>query len=282
MATVARFSPGNQLLKSLSTADIELLAPHLMTIVLRVPRDLEQPNKKIREVYFPDTGVASVVAINPGGAEVEVGVIGCEGMSGLAVILGNEQSPHSTYVQIAGRGMRISASDLRDAMGQSCSLRSLLFRYVQTFMVQTAHTAIANARATLAQRLARWLLMAHDRVASEKLSLTHEFLSLMMGVRRAGVTEALHELAHLNLIKATRGEITVLNRRGIEKMAGSYYGAPELSIVVWWFRANRILVQFRTEFRKSDSLFHSKSLVDPCLVTAFPDGRGPNTCSRLK
>jgi CRP-like cAMP-binding protein len=227
MATVARFSPGNRLLQTLSSSDIELLAPHLRTVVLRVPQDMEQPNRTIREVYFPDTGVASVVALNSDGKRVEVGVIGCEGMSGAAVILGNEQSPHSTYVQIAGRGMRISAANLRDAMVASASLRALLLRYVQTFLMQTAHTAVANARATLPQRLSRWLLMAHDRVAHDKLVLTHEFLSLMMGVRRAGVTEALHELGRLKLAKATRGEITILNRRGIEKIAGSYYGVPE-------------------------------------------------------
>jgi CRP-like cAMP-binding protein len=227
MAQVGRFSPGNRLLRSLSSSDIELLAPHLTTVVLRVPVDLERPNRSIREIYFPDTGVVSVVAANADGTQVEVGVIGCEGMSGLAVILGNERSPHSTYVQIAGRGLRISASDLGSAMAISRSLRSLLLKYVQTFIVQTAHTAIANARATLPQRLARWLLMAHDRVAHDNLSLTHEFLSLMMGVRRAGVTEALHELARLNLTKARRGEIIVLNRKGLEKIAGSYYGAPE-------------------------------------------------------
>jgi CRP-like cAMP-binding protein len=227
MATVARFSHGNRLLQSLPSSDIELLAPHLLTVVLRVPHDLEEPNKGIRQVYFPDSGVASVVAINPDGVRVEVGVVGCEGMSGVAVILGNDRSPHATYVQIAGRGMRTSVGDLRDAMNVSGSLRSLLLRYVQTFMVQTAHTAIANARATLPQRLARWLLMAHDRVALDKLPLTHEFLSLMMGVRRAGVTEALHELTRRNLTKATRGEITILNRRGIERIAGNYYGAPE-------------------------------------------------------
>jgi CRP-like cAMP-binding protein len=227
MAAVARFSPGNRLLQTLSSSDIELLAPHLMTVVLRVSQDMERPNKSIRDVYFPDTGVASVVALNPNGKRVEIGVIGCEGMSGAAVILGNEQSPHSTYVQIAGRGMRISADNLREAMVASASLRALLLRYVQTFLMQTAHTAVANARATLPQRLARWLLMAHDRVAHDKLVLTHEFLSLMMGVRRAGVTEALHELGRLRLTKATRGEITILNRRGIEKVAGSYYGVPE-------------------------------------------------------
>jgi CRP-like cAMP-binding protein len=227
MAEVARFSPGNRLLQTLSSSDIELLAPHLRTVVLRVPQDLEMPNRGISEVYFPDTGIASVVALNPDGKRVEVGVIGSEGMSGAAVILGNAQSPHSTYIQIAGRGMRISAGNLRDAMLASASLRALLLLYVQTFMMQTAHTAVANARATLPQRLARWLLMAHDRVAHDKLALTHEFLSLMMGVRRAGVTEALHELGRLKLTKATRGEITILNRRGIEKVAGSYYGVPE-------------------------------------------------------
>jgi len=144
MAAVARFSPGNRLLQSLSSSDIELLAPHLMTVVLRVPQDVERPNKTIRDIYFPDTGVVSVVAINADGTQVEVGVIGSEGMSGIAVILGNEQSPHATYVQIAGRGMRIAVADLRDAMRASGSLRALLLRYVQTFMVQTAHTAIAT------------------------------------------------------------------------------------------------------------------------------------------
>src|ERR1044072_3792672 len=142
MATVARFSPGNRLLQALSSSDIELLAPHLMTVVLRVPHDLERPNRTIGDVYFPDTGIASVVALNPEGKRVEVGVIGSEGMSGVAVILGNEQSPHSTYVQIAGRGMRISAGHLRDAMVASASLRALLLRYVQTFLTQTAHTAL--------------------------------------------------------------------------------------------------------------------------------------------
>jgi len=224
---MTRFSQGNRLLQSLSSSDIELLAPHLMTVILRVPQDLEEPNKSIRQIYFPDSGIASVVAINADGARVEIGVVGSEGATGAAVILGNERSPHSTYIQMAGRGMRISAGDLRNAMAESASLRSLLLRYVQTFMVQTAHTAVANARATLSQRLARWLLMAHDRAASDRLQLTHEFLSLMMGVRRAGVTEALHELARFNLTKATRGEITILNRRGIERIAGSYYGAPE-------------------------------------------------------
>lgn len=119
------------------------------------------------------------------------------------------------------------AAALREAMRQSSSLRAVLMKYVQAFMVQTAHTAIANARATLVERLARWLLMAHDRVRGNALNLTHEFLSLMMAVRRAGVTEALQALEGRNLIVCGRREITLLNRKGIEKIAGHFYGTPE-------------------------------------------------------
>jgi CRP-like cAMP-binding protein len=226
MAT-PRASHGNRLLDSLSSADLELLAPHLTMVVLRLRQVIEQPGKRITDLYFPDTGIVSVVALNPDGSRVEIGLIGREGVTGIAVLLGNLQSPHSTYIQMAGRGMRIPAVDLREAMDASASLQALLLKYVQIFMVQTAQTAVANARATLPQRLARWLLMAHDRSSLEKLPLTHEFLALMMGVRRAGVTEALQELARLKLTTAVRGEITILNRRGIEKIAGGYYGVPE-------------------------------------------------------
>ena len=112
-------------------------------------------------------------------------------------------------------------------MDASESLRSLLFKFVQVFMVQTAHTAIANARASIDQRLARWLLMAHDRTRDDTLPLTHEFLSLMLGVRRAGVTEALQNLKRQKLIDTGRSQIIVRNRRGIEQMARSSYGVPE-------------------------------------------------------
>ena len=158
---------------------------------------------------------------------MEVGLVGREGMTGTAVVLGDDQSPHETYIQVAGEGQRIPAAELRKAMKASQSLHGLLLRYVQAFMVQTAHTAIANARAKLDERLSRWILMAHDRMAGNTLALTHEFLALMLGVRRAGVTEALQSLARQRLIEPRRGEIVVLNRQGIVRRAGSSYGAPE-------------------------------------------------------
>jgi CRP-like cAMP-binding protein len=130
-------------------------------------------------------------------------------------------------MQAAGHGQRISTVDLRTAMQGSASLQGSFLKYVQVFMVQTAHTAIANARTKLDERLARWILMAHDRIDDKSLPLTHEFLSLMLGVRRAGVTEALHALKARKLIGSARGAVVVLNRKGIERMAGAAYGAPE-------------------------------------------------------
>jgi CRP-like cAMP-binding protein len=130
-------------------------------------------------------------------------------------------------MQAAGHGQRIGTVELHKAMQESASLHASLLKFVHVFMVQTAHTAIANARAKLDERLARWILMAHDRLDDKSLPLTHEFLSLMLGVRRAGVTEALHELTAQKLIQSARGSVVVLNRKGIERMAGAAYGTPE-------------------------------------------------------
>jgi CRP-like cAMP-binding protein len=231
MATAARFSPGNRLLQSLLQAlpptDWDLLAPHLTVSPLNLRYTLERPNRRIEEVCFPQTGIASVVAEQPNGRRIEIGLIGCEGMTGAAVILGSDRTPHATYIQVAGEGYRLPVVKLHQLMVKSLTLHALLLKYVQAFMVQTAHTAIANARGTLIQRLARWLLMAHDRVPDDELKLTHEFLSLMMAVRRPGVTEALQSLEHAKLIRCARNQIIVLDRKGIEKIAGSYYGIPE-------------------------------------------------------
>ena len=131
------------------------------------------------------------------------------------------------YVQVAGAGQSIPALDLASALGTSRSLRDLLLKYVQAFGVQTTHTAICNARSRLDQRLARWILMAHDRLDTNLLPLTHEFLSLMLGVRRAGVTEALQMLKTRGLIDNGRSQITVRDRKGLERVAGEAYGIPE-------------------------------------------------------
>jgi CRP-like cAMP-binding protein len=205
----------NRLLSVLSDDDFALLQPHLRPVTLPLLYDLERPNRKIEMVYFMEAGIASIVAVQSDGIRVEVGLVGREGMSGVAVVLGGAQSPHST------------ANELRNAQNASPSLRDLLLKFAQVFMVQTAHTAVANARAHIDQRLARWILMAHDRTDDKTIPLTHEFLSLMLGVRRAGVTEALQTLKRQKLIDTGRNQIVVRNRKGLERKAGSSYGAPE-------------------------------------------------------
>jgi CRP-like cAMP-binding protein len=217
----------NRLLAALSRADLGLLQPHLKHGPLKLRQDLECPDRRIDYVYFPDGGFASVVAVQANDTRVEVGLIGYEGMTGTSILLGSDRTPHSTYIQAAGQGQRIRTLKLRQAMEASKSLRMLLLRYVQVFMVQTAHTAISNARGRLDARLARWILMAHDRVRDETLPLTHEFLSLMLGVRRAGVTETLHSLESQKLIYTGTGRVTLRNRKGMERTAGNSYGTPE-------------------------------------------------------
>ena len=142
-------------------------------------------------------------------------------------MLGNHRSPHATYIQAPGMGQCIPASELRQAIQASVSLRDSLLKFVQAFGVQTTHTAICNAQSKIDERLARWLLMAQDRIQGDTLPLTHEFLSLMLAVRRPGVTEALKALRQRGLISYRRGEITINDRKGMARVAGETYGTPE-------------------------------------------------------
>ena len=217
----------NKLLASLSTDDFDLLEPRLEFVTLGLRKNLETPNRRIDAVYFPEAGFASVVAVQSSGKEVEVGLIGREGMTGLPIVFGDNRSPHATYIQAPGTGKCMPATELRKAFQTSRSLRNSLLKFVQAFGVQTTHTAICNAQSRLDVRLARWLLMAHDRIGEDTLPLTHEFLSLMLAVRRPGVTEALHTLREQELISYERGQITVKNRKGMERTAGEAYGTPE-------------------------------------------------------
>jgi len=189
--------------------------------------EIERPGQPIDMIVFPDSGIVSIVAHGAQQKQIEVGIVGREGMTGLAVVLGGDCSPHSTYVQIAGEGQRIAPADLRAAMEKSSTLRNVLLRFAQTFMVQTTYTAVSNASAKLEERLARWLLMAHDRVDGDDLPLIHEFLALMLGVRRPGVTVAIHSLESHGLIRTGRGTITVVDRKGLEEVANTSYGIPE-------------------------------------------------------
>jgi CRP-like cAMP-binding protein len=169
-----------------------------------------------------------VVAVGGGERlQAEVGVIGHEGMTGLASILGAERSPCEVFMQVEGQGHCIEPAHLDDLIEQSATLLGTLLLFAHTFLVQASYTALANAKGTLEERLARWLLMAQDRIDAKELVLTHEFLALMLGVRRAGVSVALQHYETQGLIATGRGSVTIEDRDGLEEAANGFYGAPE-------------------------------------------------------
>ena len=218
---------GNRVLSRLMRADFLLLEPHLQPVDLPAFKLLEARNSRIDTVYFIDQGFASVVANGPGKREIEVGLIGREGMTGLAIVLGHDRSRHDTYIQAAGAGQCMSASKLRQAIVESVRLHQSLLHCVQAFLIQTTETALANGRSKDAERLARWLLMADDRLESHELPLTHKLLAVMLGVQRPAVTVAVQTLERKGLIKAGRRAITVLDRKGLVKFSNGAYVAPD-------------------------------------------------------
>jgi CRP-like cAMP-binding protein len=220
----------NQLFAKMRPEDWDLIAPNLESITLKERQVVEVPGKPITHLYFIEIGVVSVVAVNAGDHRIEVGVIGNEGMTGVPLVMGDTRAQHSAYMQIAGNGYRIPAVHFAEALKKSPSLAALMLKSAQGFMIQTAHTALANGRAKLEERLARWLLMAHDRMDTDAVPLTHEFLAVMLGVRRAGVTVALHSFEQRGFIAMRRGQLTIINRPGIEQVAGSFYGTPEAEL----------------------------------------------------
>jgi CRP-like cAMP-binding protein len=217
----------NRLLGALPSDDLRLLEPHLNAIVLERRRVLEVPGKTIDHVHFPETAIASVVAVAGRDERIEIGLIGCEGMTGTAVLMADKRALHSTYVQVEGEALRVEAETFRKLLSQSTSLHLNLLRFAHVFMAQIAQTSLANGRAKLEQRLARWILMAHDRTVDDEVEMTHEFLAVMLGVRRASVTVALDGLEKKKLIETRRGTIIMIDRKAIEKIAGHFYGVPE-------------------------------------------------------
>jgi CRP-like cAMP-binding protein len=215
----------NHILSRLSRADLRLLEPHLQAVELPLRKPVVGRNKRVEHVYFPESGIVSVVA--NGQHTIEIGIIGREGMSGVSLVLGdNEKSPYETYVQIAGHGQRISASNLRAAIEASGTLHKELLKYANSFLIQTTQTALANGRHKIEERLARWLLMAHDRMDGDEVPLTHEFLGVMIGTSRPGVTIALQELERRGWLTHRRGTVTIIDRDGLVQASNGAYVAP--------------------------------------------------------
>jgi CRP-like cAMP-binding protein len=211
----------NLVLASLPKAEINRLAPYLSPVTLKV-RD-ELLDGKSKYAYFLEHGLASVVLPMESGATVEVGVVGREGVVGLPMLLGAKTMPGETYIQIAGAGFRIEATRLKDEFERPGELRRYLQKYLLANLVQSAQNAACNRVHPIAARLARWLLTCHDRVRTDRMPLTHEFLAAMLGTPRTTVTLAAGSLHKGGLIDYSRGHVTIKNRQKLEGAACECY-----------------------------------------------------------
>ncbi|MBP1178049.1 Crp/Fnr family transcriptional regulator [Methylobacterium sp. PvR107] len=217
----------NRLLKAMSPNDFSLIQPHLELVSTELRQSLIKPHEPVQQLYFPESGFGSITTSGTG-IQVEVGIVGREGLVGaIPVLLGSDRTPHACFVQSPGEMLRIEPVALCDAASESVSLNRLLLRYIQVQFVQAAQTALANASYTLDVRLARWLVMCQDRLDGDDLQITHEFISIMLGVRRPSTTLAVQALEGQQLIRARRGRITILDREALTALADDSYGLPE-------------------------------------------------------
>lgn len=215
--------PANKILANLPDEEFEELRPKLRAVNFPIGEILYMPDQKIEHAYFVTSGVVSLLAALEDGATVEAGVIGPEGVAGISVVLGADSTPNQTLTQSDVETLQISAVDLVTEFRKSSTLRDLLLRFVHTMFTQVTQTAACNRLHTLDQRLARWLLLTQDRVNDKQFTLTQEFLSRMLGVRRAGVTVAANDLRHSGLIDYHRGDIVIVDRQGLEKVSCECY-----------------------------------------------------------
>ena len=209
-------STGNRLLQALPPASLARLQPQLTIEDIPAKKLLYAPGAPIRDIYFPMSGVISIVVVGEAGT-VEAATVGREGMVGLPVVLGADSSMMQVIGQVSGASARMPADALREAMDTDAPIRRLVLLYAQALIEQTSQSVACNRLHSLEERCARWLLMTHDRVGASTFVLTQEFLSQMLGVRRASVTVAAGMLQKAGLIKYVRGKITVLDRKGLEE-----------------------------------------------------------------
>lgn len=213
----------NALLAALPRAEYLQLAPSLESIDLTFGQVLYEPDQKMRHVYFPNNSLVSLLTLVDNHLALEVGMVGREGMVGVAVALGINASPIRAMAQGAGSVMRMTAPAFRKAFQERKGLQRQVLHYTHELMSQIAQTAACNRFHLIEARLARWLLMTRDRVESAEFHLTHEFLGHMLGVRRVGVTNAAHALKTRGLIDYSRGDISITDVRGLEAAACSCY-----------------------------------------------------------
>lgn len=219
--------PINRLLALLSSRDYAILRPHLERLPLEYRQSLYRADKPVEFVYFIETGVGSLVNTMANGQAAEVGTIGNEGIVGLPIVLGDVQAPTAVYVQVPGEGLRMKASLFKKELARSPTMQVVMLRYVHALFNQVAQSAACNHFHSLEQRCCRWLLMTRDRMDSDDFLLTQEFLAMMLGVQRPGVSIAAGGLQRAGLITYTRGNVSILDGAGLKKRSCECYGVSK-------------------------------------------------------
>ena len=220
----------NQLLSALPPPERARLMARMEPVELALRQVLQEPGDPIAQVYFIERGVVSLTLPLEGGVMAEVGLLNSEGMVGYQVALGAEVATSEAVVQVPGTGLRLSAADLRTELARGGLLQKLLLRCALTMHIQISRTAACNARHTLEERLARWLLMLQDKVMADVLPVTHELIAMMLGVRRPGVSVAVGMLERMNAISHDRGSITVKDRERLQLAACECYATTQAEI----------------------------------------------------
>ena len=217
----------NRLLNLLTRADYQRLRPHLRPVALEYRKILYEAHEQIEFVWFLESGVGSLVNTMENGDAGEVGTIGNEGIVGLPVLFGDRQAPTSVYIQVPGAGLRMNSDQFAKELERSASMRTVMLHYAHAFFNQVAQSAACNQFHSLRQRCCRWLLMTHDRMNSDEFLLTQEFLAMMLGVRRSGVSVVAGTLRRAGLIRYTRGNVTIIDRAGLERQSCECYGVSK-------------------------------------------------------
>jgi CRP-like cAMP-binding protein len=218
----------NRLLSLLSDNDYERLRPHLSLVVLDYKKSLYEASRPIEHVYFPIEGVASLVVTTSDGHGAEVGTIGSEGFVGLPICLGDNEAPSAAYVQVPGTALHMDARRFRGALERIPTLNLIMLHYAHAFFNQVAQSAACAHLHRVEQRCCRWLLMTRDRMPSDDFLLTHEFLGMMLGVRRTTVTDVMGALQKAGLIRYRRGHVTILDHDGLRRRACECYDISKL------------------------------------------------------
>ena len=215
--------PVNKILSALPQEEFERLSPKLRDVDFKLGEVIYEAEEPINDVYFINSGIVSWLATLEDGNTVEAGVIGPEGVAGMAVLLGASSTPNQGLIQAELHASKILSRDLVTEFRKGGELNRLILRFVHSMFIQVAQTAACNRLHTLDQRLARWLLMTHDRTVGDSFPLTHDFLSRMLGVRRAGVSVAANSLRQDGLIDYHRGDIRIVDRNGLEDLSCECY-----------------------------------------------------------